>query len=103
MTASTLAAAVVNQTFPAGTTDGTFNYTVTGTLADGTTPFSQSQASGAFDLPAGVFTGVVSKTVAGSTISSLPSLPLTLSTGGGTTPVSLSVPDATQAAVLTSP
>jgi hypothetical protein len=100
MSAATLAAAVVDQTFPAGTTDGTFEYTITGTLADGTTPFSLTQASGAFDLQPGVYTGVVSKTVAGSTISSMPSASLTVPAAAS---VTLSVPDITQAAQLTSP
>lgn len=94
---ATLSAAVIDQTFPAGTDDAPFSYTVTGTLADGTTPFSLSQNSGAFDLAPGVYTGSVAKTVAGATIVSLPSDPLTVL---ATATVTLSVPDATSAALL---
>jgi hypothetical protein len=99
MTAATLAAAVVDQPFPAGTADAPFDYTVTGTLADGTA-FALTQASGSFDLAPGTYTGVVSKTVAGATVSSLPSSPLVIPTAAT---VTLSVPDGTMAAALTSP
>ena len=55
MTAATLKAPVVDQKFPAGTIDAPFDYTVTGTLADGVTPFTHTQQTGAFDLPPGLF------------------------------------------------
>lgn len=98
MTAATLAAAVVDQTFPAGTTDTAFQYIVSGTLADGTTPVSVTQDTGSFDLQPGTYTGVVSKTVAGSVFASQPSAPLTIAVP---TTVTLSVPDGSQAARLT--
>lgn len=98
MTAVTLAAAVVSQAFPAGTTDADFEYTVSGILADGTA-FSSTQASGSFDLADGVYTGTVSKTVAGTAYASMASAPLTISSGPTT--VTLSVPDGAQAAALT--
>lgn len=91
-----LSAPLVSQTFPAGTADAPLSFTVSGNLADGTN-FSLTQPSGTFDLPAGVFTGVVSKTVGGTTFSSQPSAPLTVA---GPVTVTLEVPAATQPAVL---
>ncbi len=93
MTTATLSAATVQQTFPAGTVDPGFTYTVTGVLADGTTPFSQTNSSGSFDLAAGTYVGTVSKLG----FTSLPSSPLTVT---GPVTVTLDVPDATQAAVF---
>lgn len=93
----TLSCSVVTQTFPAGTPDPGFTFTVTGTLADGTTPFEQTvlgtDPTASFDLPAGTFTGTVSKLG----VVSQPSAPLTVTAA---TTVTLSVPDATQPATL---
>lgn len=92
MTTAVLSAPVVDQTFPAGTEDPGFTYTVTGALADGT-PFNLAQTTGTFDLAPGTYTGVVSKLG----VSSLPS-GATVVTAPAT--VTLSVPDAGQAATL---
>ena len=94
MTAKTLTCQTTGVPFPEGTIDPGFTFTVTGTLPDGA-PFSSSitsQASSeAFDLGPGTYTGTVSKLG----FSSLPSAALVI-----TVPVTitLSVPDATQAA-----
>jgi hypothetical protein len=100
MTTATLKAAVLDATFPAGTADAPFVYSVSGTLADGVTAFSQNQPSGTFDLSPGTYTGVVTKTVAGVVHSSQPSAPLTIAAPAT---VTLSVPDESQAALLTAP
>jgi hypothetical protein len=91
-TTKTLSAPTQVQTFPAGTTDPGFTYTVTGTLATGA-PFSQTNSSGSFDLDPGTYVGTVSKL--GFTSQS--SAPLVISIP---TPVTLDVPDPTQAAVF---
>ena len=93
----TLSALALSMSFPAGTVDAPFSYTVTGTLADGVTPFTLTQSSGSFSLQPGTYTGVVSKTVAGTTYSSLASPTLTVA---APTTVSLMVPDGTKAATL---
>jgi hypothetical protein len=93
MVIKTLSAPTQTQTFPAGTTDPGFTYTVTGLLADGTTPFNQTNSSGSFDLDPGTYVGTVSKLG----FTSAPSAPLTISIP---TPVTLDVPDPTQAAVF---
>ncbi len=93
MTTVTLSAPTQVQTFPAGTTDPGFTYTVTGVLADGTTPFSASNSSGSFDLNAGTYVGTVSKLG----FTSLPSSPLTVTEPAT---VQLDVPDPAQAAVF---
>lgn len=93
---TTLSAAVVNQDFPGATVDPGFTFTVTGTLVDGT-PFAETDFGNdptlAFDLAPGTYVGQVSKLG----ISSQPSAPFTISVP---TTVTLSVPDATQAATL---
>jgi hypothetical protein len=97
MTTKTLSAPLVTQTFPAGTVDPGFTFTVTGTLADGVTPFTGTvtnpSSSVSFDLPPGTFTGVVSKLG----VSSAPTEPLTLA---APVLVTLSVPDTTQKATF---
>lgn len=92
MTTATLSAPLIDKKFPEGTADTDTTFTVTGTLTDGT-PFSASQTSGTFDLQPGTYTGVVSKLGE----SSLPSVSLTIAEP---VTVTLSVPDATQAATL---
>jgi len=93
-----LSASSVPQTFPAGTTDPGFTFTVTGTLADGITAFTASQATGTFSLAPGTYTGVVSKLG----VASKPSLPLVVS---APTEVTFQVPDSASPAtlVVTSP
>lgn len=88
-------------TFDAGTADTKWDFEVSGTQADGT-PYGggvQSDTDEAqLDLPNGVYTLTVIK----NGISSLPSDPFTVAgaPAGGTTPVTLTVPDATQKAVI---
>lgn len=97
MTTETLSCQVIPQVFPEGTVDPGFTFVVTGTLADGTTPFSQSQTSTApsasFDLPPGTFTGTVSKLG----VTSQTSLPLVVA---APVTITLSVPDPAQAATF---
>lgn len=91
-----LSTPVVALAFPAGTVDTQWQFDITGSAADGS-PFSHSVSadtpSTTADLPAGIFTLVVTK----NGISSLPSDPFPV-----TAPVTvmLSVPDATQKAVI---
>ena len=99
MTKATLSAPVVSMDFPGDTVDTPFSFVVTGTLADGS-PFADTEvgpdnatASFSFDLQPGTYTGVVTKLG----VSSQPSAPLTISVP---TTVTLSVPDAGQAATL---
>ena len=93
---SVLSAAVVGHGFPEGTADAPFEYTVTGTLANGDA-FSVTQSSGTFDLQPGTYTGVVGKTVAGVTFLSLPSAALVIPVP---VVVTLLVPDGTQATLV---
>jgi len=93
MVTKTLSAPTQTQTFPAGTTDPGFTYTVTGVLADGTTPFSATNAVGAFDLVPGTYVGTVSKLG----FTSAPSVPLTIDQPAT---VKIDVPDPTQPAVF---
>lgn len=92
----TLTCATVKHDFPAGTADTDYTFTVTGTLADGTS-FSTSALSSAptttFNLAPGTYTGTVSKLG----ISSLPSVALTVTVPAT---VTLQVPDVAQPAVL---
>lgn len=99
MTKATLAAPVVSQDFPGTTVDTPFSFVLSGTLADGT-PFADTEvgqdnvtATFTFDLQPGTYTGVTTKLG----VSSQPSAALTLSVP---TTVTLSVPDASQAATL---
>lgn len=96
MTIKSIACALVAATFPADTVDPGFTVTVIGTLADGT-PFSDSKATPAlpfdYDFPAGTFQVIVAKLGQASQAS----LPATFTTP---TTVSISVPDATQAATI---
>jgi len=93
---ATLSAAVIDTTFPEGTVDPGFTFTVTGSLADGT-PFSASKTdttnTASFDLAPGTYTGTVSKLG----VSSLPSVPLVIAVP---VTVTLSAPDPDQAATL---
>lgn len=100
----TLSCAVVALTFAAGTTDTPWAFHVSGTQADGTAyggGVESSNSTTTIDLPAGTYTLVVEK----NGVSSLPSDPFVVDAapGGGTTPVELSVPDATQKAVIVPP
>jgi len=96
-----LSCALATIAFAAGTTDTPWAFHITGTQADGT-PFGggieSASASASIDLPAGTYTLVVEK----NGVSSLPSDPFVVDAapGGGTTPVELSVPDATQKATI---
>ena len=96
-----LACAIASVAFPAGTTDTPWAFHVSGTQADGTAfggGVESASPSAVLDLPAGTYTLVVEK----NGVSSLPSDPFTVDAapGGGTTPVELSVPDATQKAMI---
>lgn len=91
-----LFATPIDKTFPEGTIEELWSFHVTGTLVDGTA-FDQTVQSttltATMDIPAGTgYVLVVSK----NGVSSLPSDPVDIS--GGT--IVLSVPDATQKAVL---
>jgi hypothetical protein len=100
----TLSCAVTTIAFAAGTTDTPWAFHVSGTQADGT-PFGggveSPNSTTSIDLPPGTYTLVVEK----NGVSSLPSDPFTVGgmPGGGTTEVELSVPDATQKAVIVPP
>lgn len=91
----TLSTPTAQAVFPAGTKDTAWTFAVTGTLADGSGFSSSDDADKPTlvkDLPPGTFTLVVTK----NGISSLASDPF--SWDGG--PVTLSVPDAAQKAVI---
>lgn len=96
MPIKSISCALIAQAFPADTVDPGFTITVVGTLADGS-PFSDSKSSTAlpfsYDFPAGTFQAIVSKLGAASQ----PSAPATFDVP---TTVSISVPDATQAAAI---
>lgn len=96
MTVKSIACALVAATFPSDTVDPGFTVSVIGTAADGSA-FSDSKNTPAlpfdYDFPAGTFQVIVSKL--GS--ASQPSAPMTF---GAPTTVSISVPDATQAATI---
>lgn len=97
-----LSCAIASILFAAGTTDTPWAFHITGTQADGTAfggGVESATPSTTIDLPAGTYTLVVEK----NGVSSLPSDPFTVDVapGGGTTPVELSVPDATQKATVT--
>lgn len=96
MTIKSIACALVAATFPAETVDPGFTVSVIGTLADGSS-FSDSKATPAlpfsYDFQPGTFQVIVSKL--GS--ASQPSAPATFT---APTTVSISVPDATQAATI---
>lgn len=104
MTQFTLSTPIATVTFPAGTVDTPWAFHVSGTLADGT-PYGggieSSNSTVVFDLAPGTYTLVVEK----NDVKSLPSDPFTVDAtpGGGTTSVELSVPDATQKAVIVPP
>lgn len=96
MVTKTLSTATVVQDFPGGTVDPGYTFTIVGTLADGT-PFAVT-VNGAdpsieLDLEAGTYVGTVSKLG----VNSLPSEPLTIE---APVTVSITVPDAAQAAVF---
>jgi hypothetical protein len=100
MTSATLSTPVVAQSFPGGTVDTPFSFVVTGILADGVTPFADTEvgpdvstASFTFNLQPGTYTGVVTKLG----ISCLASGPLVITVP---TTVTLSVPDATKQATF---
>lgn len=93
---SDLSCAVVDLIFPADTADANFVFTATeagGAVVTG----SGSAPTMTMTLTPGTWTGVVSKTVNGSVISSLPSAPLVIAAPAT---VTLSVPDAGSAATL---
>lgn len=96
MTAVTLSAPTTSKSFPAGTVDPGYTFSITGTQADGT-PFSATTTGPSptltVDLPDGTYTGTVSKL----SEMSQPSDPLTV--GGGAT-VTLTVPDVAGKATL---
>lgn len=96
MTVKSISAPLVAATFPADTVDPGFTVSVIGTLADGSS-FSDSKSTSAlpfsYDFPAGTFQVIVSKL--GS--ASQPSAPTTFDVP---TTISISVPDATQAATI---
>ncbi len=91
-----LSAPTTTAVFPAGTADTDWSFVVTGTNADGTAfsaSFSNSSATMQADLPVGA---TVTLVVTKNGISSLPSDAFTV-----TAPtVTLTVPDATQKAVI---
>lgn len=100
MTQLVLSCAIAAIAFPAGTTDTPWAFHVSGTLADGT-PFGggveSANAEATIDLAAGTYTLVVEK----NGVKSLPSDPFTVDAApGGTTEVTLSVPDAAQKATI---
>lgn len=91
-----ISCALVAAAFPADTVDPGFTVTVVGTLADGS-PFSDSKNASslpfAYDFPAGTFQVIVSKLGAASQ-------PSEQTVFTAPTTVSISVPDATQAATI---
>jgi hypothetical protein len=109
MTIKSLSITTTQVEVPADTIENSFQFLITGILADGTTPFSQTVispgSSTSADLPDGTFTVSVSK----NGFSSLPSDVFTVtaippvdgsgnSGSGGTLPVTtikLTVPDST--------
>ncbi len=93
---TSLSAAVVDKEFPEGTVDPGFTFTITGTLADGTsfsTSASDTVPSHPFTLEPGTYVGTVSKLG----FASQPSTPFIVSVPGT---ITLSVPDETQAALF---
>jgi len=96
MTTRLIACALVAATFPAETIDPGFTVSVIGTTADGAA-FSDSKSTSSlpfnYDFPAGTFQVIVSKLGQASQ----PSAPETFTVP---TTVTISVPDATQAATI---
>lgn len=96
MTIKSIGCPLIAATFPADTIDPGFTISVIGTLADGSA-FSDSKSTSSlpfsYDFPAGTFQVIVSKL--GS--ASQPSEQMTFAAPAT---VSISVPDATQAATL---
>ena len=94
----TLSVPTAQVVYPAGTLDTPWTFAITGTAADGSSfadSVNAATPSTTYNLPVGVFTLVVSK----NGVSSLPSDPFTVS---APTTVLLTVPDATQKAMITS-
>lgn len=93
---ATLATPTTTAVFPAGTADTEWTFTVSGTLADGgaySHMFTSATPSMQADLPEGA---TVTLVVAKNGVSSLASDPFVVPM----TTVTLSVPDATQKAVI---
>lgn len=92
----TLSVTTVDRTFPEGTADPGFTFTVTGTLVDGS-PFEQVVVAGeptvTMDLAPGTYTAGASKLG----FTSLPSDPFTVEAPAT---VTLSVPDDAQKVVV---
>lgn len=93
---ATFSTPVTSAVFPAGTADTEWTFALTGTLADGSTyanTFTSASPSMQADLPEGA---TVTLVVTKNGVSSLPSDPFPVPV----TTVTLSVPDATQKAVI---
>ena len=93
---STLTCPLVSQSFPAGTTEESFVFHITGQLADGT-PFTDSQSSTSATLSYTFSPGTFAVFVTKNGSSSLPS---DLYTVSAPTTVTLSVPDPAQKATI---
>lgn len=93
---ATFSTPIATAVFPAGTADTEWTFDLTGTHADGSSyaaQFSSADPSMQAALPEGA---TVSLVVSKNGVSSLPSDPFTVAV----TTVTLSVPDATQKAVI---
>jgi hypothetical protein len=93
---ATLSTPITTAVFPAGTADTDWTFVLTGALADGSAysnTFTSASPSMQADLPEGA---TVSLVVSKNGVSSQPSDPFTVAV----TTVTLSVPDATQKAVI---
>jgi len=101
---STLTASTTQVAFPAGTPDADFVFTLTGTNPDGSAAsasFTSAGSSFSVDLSTVLQVGavvslVVSKTIGGTTYSSLPSDPFTVQAET----ILLAVPDGSQKASI---